>query len=113
MDQLTRRNIRYICFRIQAEVSGGVTAPIEPTGIMQHVEEVKAHLEEQDGFGGWNRFGVTWDVDEKYPLVVVGRKSSIQTEWKKTLEKNAKDLPTPDTNTPTLLTKSNGRKRHK
>ena len=113
MDQLTRRNIRYICFRIQSEQSGGVTAPIESSGIMAHIEEVKAHLEEQDGFGGWDKFAKTWDVDEKYPLVVVGRRSSIQTEWKKVLEKNAKELPPSDTTSPMLLTKKNGRKRHK
>lgn len=110
MEQLTRRNIRYICFRIQAQENGGVKAPIEPIGIMAYVEEIKQHIEEQDGFGGWGKFGVTWDVDEKYPLVVVGRKSSIQTEWKKILEREARDLPPSDT-PPTLLTKKSTKKR--
>lgn len=93
MDKLTRRNIRYICFRIQTEVNGGAKAEKEKEGIMQFVDEVKEHMEEQEDFGGWDKFGKTWDVDDKSPLVAVNRTSSIQTNWNKILKKQAKKLP--------------------
>lgn len=60
---------------------------------MQYVDEVKEHMESQDDFGGWDKFGKTWDVDEKAPLVTVTRKSSIQTDWNRTLKEEAKELP--------------------
>jgi len=93
MDNLTRRNIRYICFRIQTEAEGGNKATVEETGVMSHVEEVKKHMEEQEEFGGWNKFAKTWDIDEKAKLVAVNRTSSIQSEWNKVLKKQAKNLP--------------------
>ncbi|OGE28863.1 hypothetical protein A2867_02870 [Candidatus Daviesbacteria bacterium RIFCSPHIGHO2_01_FULL_40_11] len=93
MDKLTRRNIRYICFRIQTEALGGAKADKEKEGIMQYVDEVKEHMESQDDFGGWDKFAKTWDVDDKTQLVAVTRKSSIQTDWNIILKKEAKELP--------------------
>lgn len=93
MNDLTRRNIRYICFRLQTEAEGGNKATVEETGIMSHVEQVKKHMEAQEGFGGWTKFAKTWDVDEKAKLVVVNRTSSIQSEWNRILRKQAKNLP--------------------
>ncbi len=93
MDKLTRRNIRYICFRLQTEAQGGAKAKKEDEGIMQYVDEVKEHMESQDDFGGWDKFGKTWDVDDKSPLVAVKRTSSIQTAWNKILKEEAKELP--------------------
>ena len=88
MKTLTRRQIRYICFRIQTEQSGGAKM-----GALPFVNEVKKHLESQEYFGTWINFGKTWDVDEKSFLVAVQRTSSIQSDWNATVEKNAKELP--------------------
>lgn len=93
MDNLTRRNIRYICFRIQTEALGGSAATKTGEGIMQYVDEIKEHMEGQDDFGGWDKFAKTWDVDEKSPLVVVSRISSVQNDWNKILKKEVKELP--------------------
>jgi hypothetical protein len=96
MDKLTRRNIRYICFRIQTESKGGENA--EGEGILSHADEVKNHMESQSHFGGWDNFGVTWDVDEKAFHVVVLLKKSIESEWNEVVIKEAKDLPVAKTN---------------
>ncbi len=90
MENLTRREIRYNCFRIQLhEVEG---RPLKAEGILKFVADIRAHMEGQDMFNGWEKFGQTWDVDDKAPLVVVSRTSSLQTEWNKVVEKNAKDI---------------------
>lgn len=94
MDKLTRRNIRYICFRLQTEAEGGNIAKVEKTGVMSYVDKVRKQMESQEEFGGWKKFAKTWDVDEKAKLVAVNRTSSIQTEWNKVLKKEAKKLPT-------------------
>lgn len=96
MDNLTRRNIRYICFRLQTEAEGGNKATPEETGVMSHVEEVKELMEAQPEFEGWKKFAKTWDVDEKAKLVAVNRSSSIQADWNKVLKQEAKELPTPE-----------------
>ena len=93
MDKLTRRQIRYLCFRIQTGATGGAKAKAEKEGPMQYVDEVKKHMESQDDFGGWDKFAKTWDVDEKAYLVVVLRKSSIQSNWNRTLKEEAKEFP--------------------
>lgn len=95
MKDLTRRQIRYICFRLQNEAEGLSKAIPQKTGVMQYVDKIKEHMEEQDDFGGWKMFAKTWDVDEKSPLVVIKRTSSIYTDWNKILKKGAKDMPTP------------------
>ncbi len=92
MDNLTRRNIRYICFRLQTEAEGGSPAAIDETGIMQYVEEVKKSMEQQSEFEGWKKFAKTWDVGEENPLKAVNRLSSIQNDWNKILKKEAKEL---------------------
>jgi hypothetical protein len=88
MEELTRRQVRYICFRLLQEADGGNKAK----GI-KFLDEVKDHLEDEENFGGWDKFGKTWDVDEKAPLVAVLRKTSIASEWTKVLKKEAHDLP--------------------
>jgi hypothetical protein len=93
MDKLIRREIRYICFRIQTETEGGNKATSEEEGPMKYADEIKSHMESQDDFGGWRNFAKTWDVDQKAPLVIVARTKSIQSEWNAVLAKEAKDLP--------------------
>jgi len=92
MEELTRRQIRYICFRLQTEAEGGPKAKPDK-GFMKSVKEVKLHMEKQDDFGGWENFAKTWDVDEKSYLVVVQRKSSIQSNWNEVLKREAKEIP--------------------
>lgn len=93
IEDLTRRQIRYLCFRLQTEVEGGNKATREETGLMSFVDKIKEHMEEQEDFGGWKMFAKTWDVDEKSPLVVVKRTSSIYSDWNKILKEEAKELP--------------------
>ena len=103
MENLTRRNIRYICFRIQIEEVEGRSS--KGDGILTFVSEVKAHMEGQDMFNGWAKFGQTWDVDEKAPLVVVSRTSSLHSDWNKVVERNAKDIVQVKTKTGTKRAK--------
>lgn len=93
MKDLTRRQIRYLCFRLQTEAEGGNKATPEKNGIMSLVGKVKEHMESQDDFGGWKMFAKTWDVDEKSPMVIVKRTSSIYTDWNNVLKKGARDFP--------------------
>ena len=93
MEELTRSNIRYICFRLKTESEGGPKASPAGTGVMSHVVEIKEHMEPQEFFGGWDKFGVTWDVDGISPLVIIRRKTSLETEWNKVVAKQARDIP--------------------
>ena len=93
MNNLTRHDVRYICFRLQTETDGGAKAKLEKTGVMSYVDKIRKQMESQEEFGGWKKFGKTWDVDEKAKLVAVNRTSSIQSDWNKTLKKQAKELP--------------------
>lgn len=93
MKNLTRRQIRYICFRLRSAANGGPQIEQEETGVMSYVDQVKEHMESQKDFGGWNKFGKTWDVDEKAHFVVVLRLKSIDSEWDTVIEENAIDFP--------------------
>jgi hypothetical protein len=93
LSDLNRRQIRYICFRLQTEATGGHPATKEKTGLMSLVEDVKKNYEEQAEFGGWANFAKTWDVDNKAVLVAVLRTSSIYTDWNKVLKEETKELP--------------------
>ncbi len=93
LENLTRRQIRYICFRLMTQSEGGAKASKEKEGVMSFVDEIKEHMEDQEDFGGWDKFSKTWDVDEKSPLVAVKRISSVQTEWNKILKAETKELP--------------------
>ena len=106
MKDLTRRQIRYICFRLQIEADGGNKAKKDDLHL-KFVDEVKEHMEGQADFGGWLKFGKTWDVDEKAPLVVVLRSSSIQSEWNKVLLNEARELPKPPEETAIIGSKGN------
>lgn len=96
IEDLTRRQIRYLCFRLQTETEGGNKAKEEETGLMNFVNKIREHMEDQDDFGGWRNFAKTWDVDQKSPLVTVKRSNSIHSEWNRVLKKLAKDIPTPE-----------------
>lgn len=93
MENLTRKEIRYLCFRFLQEVDGGNPVIEEKDGIMSFAKEVKEHFEKEEDFDGWNHFGKTWDVSEKAPLVAVTRTRSLVSEWNKEVELTAKDFP--------------------
>jgi hypothetical protein len=93
LEDLTRRQIRYICFRLQTEFETGKTISVPKTGFLSLIEEVKKHMEEQEDFSDWSKFAKTWDVDEKSHLVVVNRRSSIYSDWNKVLKEETKEIP--------------------
>ncbi len=93
IEDLTRRQIRYVCFRLQTEAEGGNAAKKENTGPMSLVEDIKKHMEEQEDFSDWSKFAKTWDVDEKSHLVVVNRRSSIYSDWNKILKEETIEIP--------------------
>lgn len=85
-ENLPKRQIRYWCFRFKTEADGGARATGAPRGL-------KKHLEDSDGFEGWKRFAISWDVDEENPLVVVPRNFSVWEDWDRTLRRVVKPLP--------------------
>jgi hypothetical protein len=91
MDNLTRRQVRYICFRLQNEAKGGGKA-LPEAGIMENVEQIKKHFETQEDFGGWEMFGKTWDVDDRAYFVAISRKKSLESEWNETLIEESQEL---------------------
>ena len=93
MKDLTRRQVRYICFRLQIEADGGAKAKKDKTAHLKFVKEIKEHMEKQEKFDKWINFGETWDVGEKAFLVAVIRVSSIESDWNNEVEKEVKDLP--------------------
>ena len=93
MDKLTRRQIRYVCFRYQNEATGGVSVAKVRGISLSVMKKIASHMVDQDGFDTWENFGKTWDVGEKAPLVVMTRTSSIQSEWNKSLKNESKELP--------------------
>ena len=93
MDKLTRREIRYVCFRLQTEADGGAVALVADSGPMLFVHEIEAHMMKQDGFDNWANFAKTWDVGALAPLVVVIRNMGIQSEWAEVLKAEAKPWP--------------------
>ncbi len=92
MEKLTRRQFRYICFRLANEALGGAAADKTDRGVMKYVDKVKAHVEGQEDFGGWDKFGKTWDMDTKAHLVVVLLQRSNASAWNDVLKKEAKTL---------------------
>src|SRR3990167_2444990 len=86
MNKLTKRQVRYWCFRFRTQYEGGVTADGAPIGLM-------AHFESLEWFSSWKEFSLTWDVKEDFPLEIKRLKENAEEEWKKVVEKNAKTLP--------------------
>lgn len=93
LTNLTRRQIRYVLFRLMTEADGGAKANKEKEGNMKLVDEIRDHFETQDDFGGWSKFAKTWDVDEKAPLVAVLRTSSINSDWNNSIKGTTAELP--------------------
>ena len=86
MFDLTRKRVRYFCFRIQNEVEGGAPAPEIPEGF-------KEYFEEQELFTGWENFAATWDVTKDDPFKLYKRRFTIHEEWNATLRAVVPELP--------------------
>src|SRR3990167_10104278 len=85
MDKLTKRQIRYWCFRFRTEVEGGAPASGAPAGL-------KKHFEDMEWFSAWKDFSLVWDVKEDSPLEIRRLKENAKEVWQKVVEKNAKIL---------------------
>ena len=55
--------------------------------------DITKKIEKMDGFEGWNKFAVTWDISTVNPIELVKRKWSILDEWNQTLKRVAEPLP--------------------
>jgi len=85
-EDLHRRKVRYWCFRFRTEAEEGVDASDAPKGL-------KEKFEEMEWFQGWSKFGVTWDVHEKFKFQIVPRKSTIHEDWDKVIANKFPVIP--------------------
>ena len=99
---MTRKQIRYLLFRIRTAAEGGSECPEPP-------ENFKKSFESQAKFLGWPSFGVTWDVggripNEDNPLIdatskesdqwtIVLREESLDDAWNTVLARVVTPLP--------------------
>lgn len=74
-----KRKIRYWCYRLQAEATGGNSSKGKPAGL-------KPYYEKQKWFDGWENFAITWDVEADDPFTTKPRWESVHEEWERTLE---------------------------
>ncbi|PNV85934.1 MAG: hypothetical protein C0610_09290 [Desulfobacteraceae bacterium] len=68
-----RKEVRYKLYRCRTEAEGKCGSGTD--------EDFKKLFEDQDGFGQWRFFGVTWDVAFDDPYRIVHRDKSEQEEW--------------------------------
>lgn len=87
---MTLMDTRYWCFRFKTETEGGPSADEAPEGIRETYEASAA-------FGGWAKFGVTWDLmeTEEGEKVITPLKESLWTAWSTECRKNAREVPPP------------------
>lgn len=84
---LSRRNIRYWCFRFQTALRD-TTSSLEgaPVGL-------KDHFEALDWFSTWETFAVQWDVGSDDPFSITPLREDPNTAWNTILLAEAKVLP--------------------
>ena len=88
-NELTRRQVRYWCFRFRtASEKGGAPALGAPRGLRKRFEE-HAH------FGGWENYGITWDVSDTDPFTLVPLRISLEVQWNTEAMASARELPKP------------------
>ena len=95
LEKLTRRKVRYWCFRFLTEQVEGIDASDAPEGL-------KERFEEMEWFQGWKKFGVTWDIAEDDFFRIVPRKTSIHQDWDKVIMSKFPVLPLEKTEEPIL-----------
>jgi len=88
---MTRRQIRYWFFRFRTELEpDGASAEGAPEGL-------KEKYESHPYFGGWDNFGVTWDLDTDDTERIVPLRFSLEQQWNTEIASLARTLPLPDT----------------
>jgi hypothetical protein len=84
--RLSRRTVRYWCFRFATEIAGGDSAVDAPDGLRDHFEALR-------WFSGWRTFAVTWDVADHDHLDIMPLHRSLEAAWDEVIRAEAKDLP--------------------
>lgn len=84
--ELTRRKVRYWCFRFKTEEVEFVPCTDAPAGL-------KGYFESLEWFSGWKQFAVTWDVRDESPLSIKPLKESSEVAWDRVLLEESKELP--------------------
>lgn len=83
---LTKRQVRYWCFRFKTEALDGVPAVDAPAGL-------RAYFEALEWFSGWKDFALSWDVKESEPLAIKPLKEDPELAWDRVLLEEARELP--------------------
>lgn len=87
MTKLTRHDVRYWCFRFRtAAEPGGNSAGGAPPGL-------RKQFEKDPHFGGWENFGMTWDVATEDPYRIVPLRFTLEQTWNTEAYASARDLP--------------------
>ena len=73
-----RKKIRYVMYRIRTEIDGGPASGA--------TNKFKETYENAEGFDGWQKFSVTWDVSLSDPQKIVSRSKSQAAEWQEVFE---------------------------
>ena len=85
-DRKRRHDVRYACFRMQTYCAGGNKPEKNHLTLAKKIEKL-------NGFEGWGKFALTWDVSTASPIKLVKRKWSIYQEWNQTMMRVAEPLP--------------------
>jgi hypothetical protein len=88
LEDLTRRQARYWYFRFRTAAEAGAPAKGAPAGL-------KKRLEAHPYFGGWEGFGITWDVGDD-PFSPVPLRISLEVQWNTEAMASARELPKPE-----------------
>jgi len=83
---MTRRQVRYWLFRFRTEAEGGASSKGAPRGLRKHYED-------HPHFGGWDSFGMTWDISADDVEVIIPLRYTLEQAWNTEAYANAKDLP--------------------
>lgn len=92
IQELTRRQIRYLLFRLGTQEEGG--SGLQDCAIAAAV--VKDHFEQSiwlQRMGGFREFGSKWDVNEDEGLTIIPLDMPLVERWHSDIEGNVKDLP--------------------
>ncbi len=83
---LTKRQLRYWCFRFRSSETSAVDALGAPEGVREYYESL-------DWFPGWKTFGVTWDLHKDNPFLIVPLKEDPTAKWNADAFLSSKELP--------------------
>lgn len=85
---MTRRQTRYWFFRLHQAALGEEGASLDdvPSGFVEKWEN-------HPYFGGWDKFGVTWDLAPESTDTIVPLRHSLEQEWNREVSASARELP--------------------